>query len=336
MSSSQGPLLVTGADGFIGSHVVEAAVRDGYRVRAFVHYNSFSSWGWLDQVAPDVRGQFEVVAGDIRDPHGMLKAVRGCDTVMHLAALIAIPFSYDNPQSYVETNATGTLNVLEACRAADVRRLICTSTSEVYGTAQYVPIDERHPLNAQSPYAATKIAADQLALSFHHSFGVPVSVLRPFNTYGPRQSARAVIPTIISQVAAGKRQIRLGSLHPTRDFTFVQDTARGFLQIAKCDAAIGQVVNIGSDFEVSIAQTVEMIGEAMGAAVEPVLDDERLRPIQSEVERLWAGTALARELFGWAPRFAGREGFIAGLAETADWFRNPEHLAMYKHDRYNV
>lgn len=336
MTALNSPVLITGADGFIGSHLVEAAVRAGHEVRAFVLYNSFNSWGWLDRVADDVRGNFEVVAGDIRDPHGVQAAIDGCGTVLHLAALIAIPFSYDHPHSYVETNVTGTLNVLQAARQAGVERVVCTSTSEVYGTAQFVPITEEHPLNAQSPYAATKIGADQIALSFHHSFGLPVTVLRPFNTYGPRQSARAVIPTIISQVAAGERRIKLGSLHPTRDFTFVRDTAQGFLQAAACDAALGRVVNIGSNFEVSIGKTAALIGEAMGVEVEPVLDDARLRPPQSEVERLFAGVDLAKELFGWQPAYGGREGFVRGLAETAEWFRDPANLAMYKHDRYNV
>ena len=335
MALSNGLMLITGADGFIGSHLVEAAVRAGHDVRAFVLYNSAGSWGWLDTVPDDIRGQFEVVAGDVRDPFGVETAVRGCDTVLHLAALIAIPYSYDFPQSYVATNMTGTLNVLQACRNQGVDRLVCTSTSEVYGTAQYVPIDEKHPLNAQSPYAATKTAGDQLALSFHKSFETPVTVLRPFNTYGPRQSARAVIPTIISQVAAGKREIALGSLTPTRDFTFVRDTAQGFLQAAACDAALGKVVNIGSSFEVSIADTVALIGEAMGVEVEAVLDEQRLRPQQSEVERLFAGTELARELFDWNPAFGGRDGFVRGLAETAEWFSVPANLAQYKHDRYN-
>jgi len=332
----QSPVLITGADGFIGTHLVEAAVRDGHEVRAFVFYNSFNSWGWLDRVAPDVKGHFEVVAGDIRDSHGVESAVKGCATVLHLAALIAIPFSYDHPESYVATNVTGTLNILQASRRLGVNRVICTSTSEVYGTAQFVPITEQHPLNAQSPYAATKIGADQLALSFHQSFDLPVTVLRPFNTYGPRQSARAVIPTIISQVAAGRRQIRLGALHPTRDFTFVRDTARGFLQAAACDDAVGRVVNIGSDFEVTIAETAALIGEAMGVTLEVLLDETRLRPPQSEVERLFAGVDLARNLFDWDPAYGGREGFVRGLRETAEWFAEPANLTMYKHDKYNI
>lgn len=331
-----GKILVTGADGFIGSHLVEALVRDGHDVRAFVLYNSFNSWGWLDRSAPDVAGHFEVVAGDIRDPYGVDMAMAGCDMVLHLAALIAIPFSYQAPDSYIATNVTGTLNVLQAARRHEVSRVVCTSTSEVYGTAQFVPITEDHPLNAQSPYAATKIAADQMALAFHQSFGLPVTVLRPFNTYGPRQSARAVIPTIIGQIASGARQIKLGALHPTRDFTFVRDTARGFIQAAQCDAAVGRVTNIGSGFEISIADTAALIARGMGAEVEIVADQARMRPDASEVERLFAGTDTAQRLFGWAPEHGGEEGFAKGLAESADWFQDPANLAAYKMDRYNI
>ncbi len=333
---SQKKVLVTGADGFIGSHLTEMLVRDGYDVRAFVMYNSLNSWGWLDRCAADVAGNFDVFAGDIRDPHGMAQAMQGIDTVLHLGALIAIPFSYHSPDAYVQTNVTGTLNVLQAARQLGTARVICTSTSETYGTAQFVPITEEHPLNAQSPYAATKVAADQLALSFHRSFETPVTVLRPFNTYGPRQSARAVIPTIISQIASGARQIKLGSLTPTRDFTFVRDTARGFIQAMQCDAAVGQVTNIGSGFEISIADTVSAIAEAMSTQVEVVQDDARLRPQASEVERLFAGTQKAEKLFGWSPEFGGRDGFVRGLAETADWFMDPANLAAYKSDRYNI
>lgn len=329
-------ILVTGADGFIGSHLVELLIREGHEVRAFVMYNSFNSWGWLDRTAPDVAGRFEVVAGDIRDPHGVMAAMEGCDIVLHLAALIAIPFSYQSPDAYVATNVTGTLNILQAARHHQVSRVICTSTSEVYGTAQFVPITEEHPLNAQSPYAATKTGADQLALSFHQSFELPVAILRPFNTYGPRQSARAVIPTIIGQIAAGAREVRLGALHPTRDFTFVRDTARGFLQAVACDAAIGRVTNIGSGFEISIGDTAALIADVMGVDVEIVPDDERMRPAGSEVERLFAGTDRARERFNWAPEHGGREGFASGLAETAEWFQDPANLAAYKTERYNI
>lgn len=329
-------ILVTGADGFIGSHLVETLVRDGYDVRAFVLYNSFNNWGWLEQAPADVKGRLEVVAGDVRDPHGVREAMRGCQVVLHLAALIAIPFSYHSPDAYVDTNVRGTLNVLQAARDLGVEKLISTSTSEVYGTAQFVPITEAHPLNAQSPYAATKIGADQLALSFAHSFEMPVAVLRPFNTYGPRQSARAVIPTIISQIAAGQRQIKLGALHPTRDFTYVGDTARGFIQAAACDATVGRVTNIGSGFEISVGDTVALIAEAMNAEVEIVADNERMRPAASEVERLFAGTEDAVRLFGWSPEHGGREGFKRGLAKTAEWFSDPANLAAYKTDRYNI
>jgi dTDP-glucose 4,6-dehydratase len=329
-------ILVTGADGFIGSHLVEALVRDGYEVRAFVYYNSFNSWGWLDRVAPDVAGRFEVVAGDIRDSYAVDAAMAGCDTVLHLAALIAIPFSYQAPDAYVQTNVTGTLNILQAARRHGVSHVVCTSTSEVYGTAQFVPISEDHPLNAQSPYAATKTAADQMALAFHQSFGLPVAVLRPFNTYGPRQSARAVIPTIIGQIASGARHIKLGALTPTRDFTFVRDTARGFIQAAQCDEAIGQVTNIGSGFEISIADTAALIARVMGAEVEIIADEKRMRPDASEVERLFAGTEAAQRLFGWAPEHGGEEGFAEGIAETAEWFKDPTNLAAYKMDRYNT
>lgn len=329
-------ILVTGADGFIGSHLVESLVRDGYEVKAFVYYNSFNSWGWLDTAASDVAGEFEVIVGDIRDPHGVDAAIAGCDRVLHLAALIAIPFSYHAPDAYVQTNVTGTLNVLQAARRHEVGKVVCTSTSETYGTAQFVPITEEHPLNAQSPYAATKVGADQMALSFQRSFDMPVSVLRPFNTYGPRQSARAVIPTIIGQIAAGSRQIKLGALHPTRDFTFVRDTARGFIQAMGCDACIGEVINIGSNFEISIGDTVSLIAEAMGEQVEVLTDDDRIRPAASEVERLFAATEKAERLFGWKPEFSGRDGFVRGLAETAEWFQNPANLARYKTDHYNI
>jgi len=299
-------------------------------------YNSLNSWGWLDNAPQDVAGQFEVIAGDIRDPHGVADAMKDVDAVLHLAALIAIPFSYHSPDAYVQTNVTGTLNVLQAARQRGTARVICTSTSETYGTAQFVPITEEHPLNAQSPYAATKIAADQLALSFHRSFETPVAVLRPFNTYGPRQSARAVIPAIIGQIAAGATRVKLGALTPTRDFTFVRDTARGFIQAMNCEDCVGEVTNIGSNFEISIGDTVDLIAEAMGKNVEVVTDQERIRPAASEVERLFAGTEKAQNLFGWAPEFSGRDGFVRGLAETAKWFQDPANLARYKTDSYNI
>lgn len=310
--------------------------RDGYDTRAFVMYNSLNSWGWLDRASADVVGSFEVVTGDIRDPHCVGEAMKGVDVVLHLAALIAIPFSYVSPDAYVQTNVTGTLNVLQAARSLGVQRLVSTSTSEVYGTAQFVPITEEHPLNAQSPYAATKVGADQVALSFQRSFETPVALLRPFNTYGPRQSSRAVIPTIISQIAAGSREVKLGSLTPTRDYTFVRDTARGFIQAMECEAAVGQVTNIGSGFEISVGDTVAAISEAMGVEVEVLEDEARLRPPASEVERLFACTEKAKTLFGWSPEFGGREGFIRGLAETAEWFQDPSNLSIYKVNQYNI
>lgn len=336
MNSANRKVLVTGADGFIGSHLVEALVRDGWDVKAFVFYNSFNSWGWLDRCAPDVAGRFEVIAGDIRDPHGVREAMSNCKVVLHLAALIAIPFSYHSPDTYVETNVRGTLNVLQAARDLCVDKVVCTSTSEVYGSARFVPITEEHPLNAQSPYAATKTAADQLALSFHQSFGLPVAVLRPFNTYGPRQSARAVIPTIIGQIASGQRRIKLGALHPTRDFSFVGDTARGFIQAAESAATVGRVTNIGSGFEISVGDTVALISKVMDAEVEIVADNERLRPTASEVERLFAGVDVAKDLFGWNPEHSGLEGFTRGLKQTVDWFREPSNLSAYKTNRYNI
>jgi dTDP-glucose 4,6-dehydratase len=333
---SKKKVLVTGADGFIGSHLTEALVRAGYETRAFVMYNSWNSWGWLDNAASDVKGNFEIVAGDIRDPQGVANAVDGCDAVLHLAALVAIPFSYNSPDSYVATNITGTLNVLQAARRLGTERVISTSTSETYGTAQFVPITEEHPVNAQSPYAATKVAADQLALSFQKSFGTPIAVLRPFNTYGPRQSARAVIPTIISQIAAGERKIKLGALIPTRDFTFVSDTAKGFIQAMECERCIGEATNIGSDFEISIEDTVELIAGTMGVEIEIILDEQRMRPVDSEVERLFAGVEKARLLFGWAPEHGGRQGFARGILKTTEWFKNPKNLEAYKTSQYNV
>ena len=329
-------ILVTGADGFIGSHLVEHLVGRGCDVRAFVLYNSFGSWGWLDHAPAEVKDAIEVVAGDIRDPHGVKAAMAGCDVVLHLAALIAIPYSYRSPDTYVDTNVKGTLNVVQAARELGVERVVHTSTSEVYGTARFVPITEDHPLQGQSPYSASKIGADQIALSFHASFQTPVAVLRPFNTYGPRQSARAVIPTIITQLAAGNCRIRLGSVHPTRDFSYVADTARAFIAIAECDAAVGEVVNAGSNYEVSIGRTAELIAELMGCDIELVSEEARIRPAASEVERLWASADKAAALAGWTPDYGGLEGFKRGLAETIAWFRDPANLAHYKADRYNI
>ena len=329
-------VLVTGADGFIGSHLTEHLVKDGADVRAFVYYNSFNSWGWLDDADTHIRKSLDVFAGDIRDPHGVRTAMQGCDVVMHLAALIAIPYSYHSPDTYVDTNVKGTLNVVQAARELGVARVVHTSTSEVYGTARFVPITESHPLQGQSPYSASKIGADQMAMSFHASFALPVAVIRPFNTYGPRQSARAVIPTIITQVANGSRAIKLGAMHPTRDFNYVQDTVRGFISVAECDAAIGQVVNIGSNYEISVGDTARLIAQLMGRDVEFSSDEQRLRPQGSEVERLWADNTLARELMGWAPAYAGIEGLSRGLRETIEWFSVPANLRRYKADLYNL
>ena len=328
-------VLVTGADGFIGSHVTEALVRAGYSVRAFVLYNSFNSWGWLDKCASDVRGQFEVFAGDIRDPHGVRTAMEGCDAVLHLAALIAIPYSYHSPDTYVDTNIKGTLNVLQAARSCDVQRVVHTSTSEVYGTAAFVPITEDHPLSGQSPYSASKIGADQIAFSFYTSFDTPVMILRPFNTYGPRQSARAVIPTVITQIANGRRQIRLGAVSPTRDFSFVADTTAGFVAALQATQVVGEVVNIGSGFEISIGDTAALIADIMGAEIEIDTDADRLRPSKSEVERLLASNAKAHRLLGWAPAYGGVDGFRRGLESTIEWFADPGNLATYKEDLYN-
>ena len=329
-------ILVTGADGFIGSHLVEHLVALGHDVRAFVLYNSFNSWGWLDRAPADVRNAIQVVAGDIRDPHGVRIAMEGCDVVFHLAALVAIPYSYHSPDTFVDTNVKGTLNVVQAARELSVERVIHTSTSEVYGTARFVPITEAHPLQGQSPYSASKIGADQIALSFHASFDTPVAVIRPFNTYGPRQSARAVIPTIIIQIAAEARSIKLGATHPTRDFNYVADTVRGFIAIAESDAAIGQVVNVGSNFEVSIGDIARMIAAAMGADVEFITDEHRMRPAGSEVERLWADATLAREITGWTPDYAGVDGLRRGLTKTIEWFMEPANLERYKADQYNI
>jgi dTDP-glucose 4,6-dehydratase len=335
-SGSNKQVLVTGADGFIGSHLTEALVRQGFRVRAFVHYNSFNSWGWLDHCGEDVKGQFEVFAGDIRDPYGVKSAMTGCEAVLHLAALIGIPFSYHSPSTYVETNINGTLNVLQAARDLEVSRIIHTSTSEVYGTAQFVPITEKHPLQGQSPYSASKIAADQLAYSFYSSFNLPVITLRPFNTYGPRQSARAVIPTIITQIANKAGTIKLGATNPTRDFSFIEDTVSGFISALKSERGAGETINLGSNFEVSIEDTAKLIAEIMGVSVEISTDEERLRPENSEVERLWADNSKAFEILGWRPSYAGLNGFREGLAKSIDWFTQPENLKLYKSGIYNL
>lgn len=329
-------ILVTGSDGFIGSHLVEELVKQGKKVKAFVYYNSFNSWGWLDKIDPKVLKEVEIFSGDIRDPYGVRKSMEGCNRVFHLAALIAIPYSYHSPSTYVDTNINGTLNIVNACKDLNIESIVHTSTSEVYGTAQFVPITEEHPLKGQSPYSASKIGADQIAYSFYASFDLPVKIIRPFNTYGPRQSARAVIPTIISQVAAGKEEIMLGALKPTRDFNFVEDTVKGFLAVDKSQKTIGEVVNVGSNFEVSIADTAKSIAEVMGRDILIKQDSQRMRPSNSEVERLWASNDKVKELTDWSPEFAGLEGFKRGLKITADWFTEAENLKHYKHDIYNI
>jgi len=329
-------ILVTGADGFIGSHLTEELVRQGHSVRAFVLYNSFNSWGWLDHCSPKIKKSLNVFAGDIRDPYGVKAAMQGCDTVLHLAALIAIPFSYHAPDTYVDTNVKGTLNILQAARELGVSRVIHTSTSEVYGTAQFVPITEEHPLQGQSPYAATKIGADQLALSFYKSFNTPVAIIRPFNTYGPRQSNRAVIPTIITQIANGKDRIKLGAVHPTRDFNYVKDVVDGFIAALESEKSIGEVINIGSNYEVSIGETAHIIAELMGRRIEIEMDESRLRPLLSEVDRLWASNEKAKKLIGWSPLYGQKEGFKKGLSETIEWYLNPDNLKLYKTDIYNI
>ena len=329
-------VAITGADGFIGSHVAEALVEAGYEVKALVQYNSFNSWGWLDHSNKKLTSQIEIVSGDVRDAQAMRDLVIGVDVVMHLASLIAIPYSYHAPSSYVDTNINGTLNLLQAARGSRVEHFIHTSTSEVYGTAQFVPITEEHPLNAQSPYAATKIAADQLALSFHRSFDMPVSIIRPFNTFGPRQSARAVIPTVISQLLAGKTEIMLGNLDPTRDFTYVEDMAAAFIAMINNHKTIGQIINFGSGFEISIGDMAGAIRDEINPVAEIKLDPSRLRPPNSEVDRLWASIAKARQRTDWSPSYSGLDGFRTGIEKTVRWFRDSKNLSFYKTDTFNT
>ncbi|MBD3609334.1 MAG: SDR family NAD(P)-dependent oxidoreductase [Gammaproteobacteria bacterium] len=331
-----GKVLVTGSEGFIGSHLVETLVRDGYQVRAFVLYNSFNSWGWLEDLSDDVKRQIEIVTGDVRDPLSVRMAMQGCSAVMHLAALIAIPYSYTAPTSYVDTNVTGTLNVVQAARELGIEKVIHTSTSECYGTAQFVPITEEHPLQPQSPYSASKIAADQIALSYYYSFDLPVTIIRPFNTYGPRQSARAVIPTVITQIANGVGELKLGALSPTRDFNYVKDTAQGFVAALRADKVAGEVINIGSNFEVSIGDAVSHIADIMQAEVNITTDEQRIRPEKSEVNRLWAANDKAKKMLDWQPQYGGLDGFKRGLEETVQWFTNSNNLNKYKSDLYNI
>lgn len=320
---------MTGADGFIGSHLTEALLDKGYKVRALAQYNSFNNWGWLEDIAP--RDGLEIVCGDVRDPDFCRELCRGIDTVYHLAALIAIPYSYVAPDSYVDTNIKGTLNMCQAARDAACRRIVVTSTSEVYGTARYVPIDEKHPRQPQSPYSATKIGADAIAQSFYNAFDLPVVTARPFNTYGPRQSARAIIPTIITQIAAGREKIRLGDLTPTRDFNYVADTAAGFIALGETEGIEGRDINIATGREVSMAETLATIARLMGREVEEVVDQERLRPAKSEVNRLLGDNSLITSLTSWRPSHSLEEG----LQKTIDWFVKPENLAKYKIDIYN-
>ena len=332
MNLSTANILVTGADGFIGSHLVEALLDQGAKVRAFVFYNSFNSWGWLDTIPEEKLKQIEVFTGDIRDPHGVQEAMKGIDIVFHLAALIAIPFSYHSPDSYVDTNIKGTLNVLQAARSLNTPRVLVTSTSEVYGTAQYIPIDEKHPFQGQSPYSATKIGADRLADSFYRSFNLPVTIVRPFNTYGPRQSARAVIPTIITQLLTGQTEIKLGNLRPTRDFVYVKDTVQGFIEIAKSDKTIGEEINIATQKEISVGELAsELIAQILPEA-HIVTENERLRPEKSEVDRLLGSNEKIMRITNWRPRYDLKQG----LAETIAWFRLPENLGRYKPNLYNL
>jgi len=326
-------ILITGADGFIGSHLTEELLRSGADVRAFVFYNSYNSWGWLDQSV--YKNDIEIFAGDIRDPFGVRTAMTGCDVVFHLAALISIPYSYHSPATYIDTNVKGTLNVVQAARDLNLQKVVHTSTSEVYGTAQYVPINEDHPLQGQSPYSASKIGADQIATSFYRSFETPVAIARPFNTYGPRQSARAVIPTIILQIVEGNRSLKMGALSPTRDFNFVKDTVSGFIAIAEANHSIGEVINIGSNFEISIEQTVHLIADLMKVEITVDTDEQRLRPGKSEVDRLWADNSKAQELIGWQPEYGLKRGFEKGLLETIQWYTDLNNRRGYKADRYN-
>jgi NAD dependent epimerase/dehydratase len=325
-------VLVTGSDGFIGSHLVEALLDEGCKVRAFAYYNSFNSWGWLDSFDPKKKNRIDVFTGDIRDPNGVRKAMKGIDVVFHLAALIGIPFSYHSPDSYVDTNIKGTLNVLQSAKDLGTKKVLVTSTSEVYGTAKYIPIDESHPFQGQSPYSATKIGADRIAESFYRAFDLPVTIVRPFNTYGPRQSARAIIPTIITQLLAGKKEVRLGSLHPTRDLTFVMDTAKGFMEIAKSDNTCGEEINIATQMEISIGDLAQKIVSIINPEAKVILDGERVRPGKSEVERLYGSNEKLKKLTGWIPEYT----IDKGLNETLEWFKEGDNLKYYKADIYNV
>jgi len=323
-------VLVTGADGFIGSHLTEALLKEGYKVRALSQYNSFNYWGWLEDIEPS--SNLEIVCGDVRDPNFCREISKDIDVIFHLAALIAIPYSYIAPESYIETNVKGTLNICQSAKDNKVKRILVTSTSEVYGTARYVPIDEKHPLQPQSPYSASKIGADAIAMSFYNAFKLPLTIVRPFNTYGPRQSARAVIPTIITQIASGVKEIKLGDTSPTRDFNYVEDICRGFILLSKCDKAIGETVNIGSNYEISIKETFELIKDIMQSDVKLITDEQRIRPEKSEVFRLWCDNRKIKALTGFEPKYSIKEG----LEKTVEWFINPRNLAKYKPGIYNL
>jgi len=329
-------VLVTGADGFIGSHLVEQLVREGSNVRALVHYNSFAKSGWLDHICPKIKAEIEIIRADIRDPFSIDSAVTNCSSIMHLAALIAIPYSYKAPESYVSTNIVGTLNLLQSGLRHNIEHFVHTSTSEVYGTAKYVPICEKHPLQPQSPYSASKIAADSLAQSFFYSYDLPVTVIRPFNTYGPRQSTRAVIPTVISQIAAGSEEIKLGATSPTRDFNYIDDTVSGFVASFNNPSVVGEVINIGSNFEISINDVVLMIADLMGVKIKIISEASRLRPPKSEVERLLANNTKAKELLLWSPVYDGDTGLRSGLKKTVDWFTEPNNMNLYQLDGYTI
>jgi len=329
-------ILITGADGFIGSHLTEKLVKKGYHVKAFVFYNSFNSWGWLDHIPEEIKKQIEIFSGDVRDPFGVATAAKECDVIFHLAALIAIPYSYHSPATYIDTNIKGTLNIMQAARTHGIEKIIHTSTSEVYGTAKFVPITEEHPLQGQSPYSASKIGADQIAWSFFTSFDLPIATIRPFNTYGPRQSLRAVIPTLITQIAAGNKKIKLGALSPTRDFNFVDDITEAFIKIAESDNTIGKTLNAGSNYEISINDTAKIIAELMDKKIEIISEKERFRPEKSEVNRLWADNTKIKELTQWEPEYAGIDGFKKGLEHCIQWYSNPDNLSMFKTDIYNI
>jgi NAD dependent epimerase/dehydratase len=336
MQLKQKKILVTGADGFIGSHLTEKLVEKGYKVKAFVLYNSFNSWGWLDHSSQKIKKNVEIFAGDIRDPFGVDQAVSDCDVIFHLAALIAIPYSYHSPATYVDTNISGTLNIMQAARKHGIEKVVHTSTSEVYGTAQFVPITEDHPLSGQSPYSASKIGADQIAWSFFTSFDLPVTTIRPFNTYGPRQSLRAVIPTLITQIASKKETIKLGALTPTRDFNFIDDITDAFIKIAESDNSVGKTMNAGSNFEISIEEKDQIKAKLIDKKIEIQSDEQRLRPEKSEVNRLWADNTKIKKYTNWQPEYSGIKGFKKGLIHCIDWYTNPENLCFFKADIYNI